>query len=71
MDLWSVWDKVRCPTLALRGSQSDLLLAETAAEMQRRGPRAKVVEFAGVGHAPALMSKDQVRAVSEFLFASD
>lgn len=69
MDLWSVWDKVRCPTLALRGSQSDLLLAETAEEMQRRGPRAKVAEFPGVGHAPALMSNDQIRAVSEFLFA--
>jgi hypothetical protein len=26
-----------------------------------------VVEFAGVGHAPALMSEDQIAAVKRFL----
>ena len=35
--------------------------------MTERGPRAKLVEFAGVGHAPTLIAADQVEAVSQFL----
>jgi pimeloyl-ACP methyl ester carboxylesterase len=67
IDLWSVWDKVQCPTLVLRGAQSDLLLAETAEEMTRRGPKARVVEFENVGHAPALMSREQIGVIRNFL----
>jgi pimeloyl-ACP methyl ester carboxylesterase len=69
IDLWSVWDKVQCPTLVLRGAQSDMLLAKTAQEMTHRGPKAQVVEFANVGHAPALMSRDQIGVISSFLAA--
>jgi pimeloyl-ACP methyl ester carboxylesterase len=65
--LWPFWDQVRCPTLLLRGADSDLLLAETAQEMTRRGPKAKLVEFAGVGHAPMLMAEDQIAVVRDFL----
>ena len=65
--LWPFWDQVRCPTLLLRGADSDLLLAETAQEMTRRGPKARLVEFAGVGHAPMLMTQDQISVVKEFL----
>ena len=67
LDLWSLYDAVRCPTLLLRGAQSDLLTRETAAEMQRRGPKAKVVEIPGVGHAPTLMHPDQIAIVRDFL----
>jgi pimeloyl-ACP methyl ester carboxylesterase len=35
--------------------------------MTERGPRARLVEFPGVGHAPMLVQPDQVRAVREFL----
>ena len=65
-DLWPLWDKVRCPTLVLRGAQSDLLSAQTAAAMAARGPHARVVEFAGVGHAPMLMDPLQVETVTAF-----
>jgi pimeloyl-ACP methyl ester carboxylesterase len=65
--LWPVWDAISCATLALRGKESDLLLRETAEEMTRRGPRARLVEFDGVGHAPALMAEDQITVVKEFL----
>lgn len=67
VDLWKYWDAIRCPTLMLRGAASDLLLKETAAEMQTRGPRPRMIEFAGVGHAPMLMADDQIQAVREFL----
>jgi len=65
--LWQVWDQIHAPTLLLRGKDSDLLLDETARDMTRRGPKARLVEFAGVGHAPMLMAPDQIAVVREFL----
>lgn len=67
MELWKYYDAIRCPTLLLRGEQSDLLRRETAQEMSRRGPRAKVMEIPGVGHAPTLIHADQIAMVKEFL----
>ena len=69
IDLWPVWDQIRCPVLVLRGIDSDLLLPATAAEMTRRGPKAEVIEVDGTGHAPALMAKDQIAIVSAWLNA--
>ena len=66
-NLWGVWDQIRCPTLVLRGAQSDLLSHETAEAMTTRGPRARLVEFAKVGHAPMLLARDQVDIVVDFL----
>jgi pimeloyl-ACP methyl ester carboxylesterase len=67
MELWPLWDVIRCPTLVLRGAQSDLLTKETCAQMVQRGPKAQVVEIPGVGHAPTLMHDDQIRIVRDFL----
>jgi pimeloyl-ACP methyl ester carboxylesterase len=66
LELWTLYDAVRCPTLVLRGELSDLLLRETADEMTRRGPRAKVVEIRGVGHAPTLLHPEQIAIVRDF-----
>jgi pimeloyl-ACP methyl ester carboxylesterase len=65
--LWAAYDAIRCPTLLMRGAQSDLLTHETAQEMTRRGPKANLVEIAGVGHAPTLMHGDQIAIVQKFL----
>ncbi len=67
--LWQIYDSLRCPTLLLRGAQSDLLSAETAQAMGQRGPKARLVQFEGVGHAPTLVAADQRQAVREFLLA--
>lgn len=67
VDLWQTYEAIRCPTLLLRGAQSDLLGRDTAVQMTQRGPRARLTEFAGVGHAPMLMSADQIGVVREFL----
>ncbi|HXU50559.1 MAG TPA: alpha/beta hydrolase [Casimicrobiaceae bacterium] len=69
-DLWGYWDAIRCPTLVLRGLESDLLSAATARAMAARGPRAALREFAGVGHAPMLMDAGQIAAVADFLEAT-
>lgn len=65
--LWQLYDSITAQTLLLRGADSDLLSRETAAQMTQRGPKARVVEFAGVGHAPTLIADDQVQAVTGFL----
>jgi pimeloyl-ACP methyl ester carboxylesterase len=67
VDLWPVWDQIRCPVLVLRGAESELLLAETAEEMTRRGPGAEVIQIDGTGHAPALMAKAQIEIVRDWL----
>ena len=66
-DLWGLWDAIRASTLVLRGAQSDLLSASTAAEMVARGPRPALIEFPGVGHAPMLLSADQIEPVQRFI----
>jgi pimeloyl-ACP methyl ester carboxylesterase len=65
--LWQLYDQISARTLVTRGAQSDLLTAQTAAEMTQRGPRARIVEFAGVGHAPTFVAPDQVAAATSFL----
>ncbi len=69
VSLWPVYDAIRCPTLVMRGAQSDLLLHETALEMGRRGPQAEVVEIPGVGHAPMMLDEPQIGIVRSFLLA--
>ena len=70
-NLWPLWDAITCPALVLRGAQSDLLSHEVAREMSARGPKPRVVEFAGVGHAPMLLGPDQYNSVVEFLRSGD
>ncbi len=67
IDLWPLWSAVRVPTLLLRGAESDLLARETALAMTQRGPRARLVEVPGVGHAPMLLEASQIDPVVDFL----
>ncbi|MDY7544761.1 alpha/beta hydrolase [Glaciimonas sp. Gout2] len=69
--LWAAYDAIQCPTLLIRGDQSDLLSHEVALSMTQRGPKAKLVEFAGVGHAPTLLHADQIAVISDFLFGQE
>ncbi|MDE2368483.1 MAG: alpha/beta fold hydrolase [Burkholderiales bacterium] len=68
--LWQVYDHLSCPTLLLRGGDSDLLSSATAQAMAQRGPKAQLHEFAGVGHAPTLIQPEQRAVVREFLLRS-
>lgn len=67
--LWHAYDALKIPVLVLRGAESDLLARATADAMAERGPRARVQEVAGVGHAPTLVQPDQIAVVREFLLA--
>jgi pimeloyl-ACP methyl ester carboxylesterase len=67
--LWQMYEAIAARTLVLRGAESDLLSPATAQRMTECGPRARCVEFAGVGHAPTLVAADQVAVVRDFLLA--
>lgn len=66
VDFCPLYDQIQCPTLLLRGAESDLLSPAVAEEMTQRGPRARLVEFAGVGHAPTLLHEDQLQPILNF-----
>jgi pimeloyl-ACP methyl ester carboxylesterase len=68
--LWAAYDAIRCPTLLVRGEQSDLLSPATAEEMTRRGPKAKLVQLPDVGHAPTFVQPGQIAIAREFLIGS-
>jgi pimeloyl-ACP methyl ester carboxylesterase len=67
MLLWKAYQAITCPTLLVRGAESDLLSAETARQMTQSGPKAKLAELAGVGHAPTFLHIDQIKIVTDFL----
>jgi pimeloyl-ACP methyl ester carboxylesterase len=65
--LWAAYDRLQCPTLLLRGADSDLLSPATAQAMTERGPHAQLHTFTGVGHAPTLVAAEQRAVVRRFL----
>jgi len=67
IELWPLWHAVTCPVLLFRGCESDVLLPETVARMQTEGPPLNVIDWPGVGHAPALMDRQQIEAVADWL----
>jgi pimeloyl-ACP methyl ester carboxylesterase len=67
VDLWSLWNRVSCPVLTIRGVLSELLTAEVAGKMTETGPKARLVEIPGFGHCPSLMDDEQIDLVSDFL----
>ncbi|GBD41230.1 hypothetical protein HRbin39_00609 [bacterium HR39] len=65
--LWDGCDALACPVLVLRGEASPGLPRGTLATMCARRPGVEAVEFAGIGHAPALMDRAQIDVVAAFL----
>ena len=65
--LWSVYDQIQAQVLLIHGQDSDLLLPSTALAMTGRGPRARLVEWAGIGHAPTLTAPEQIEVLADFL----
>ena len=67
LNLWKFYDSISIKTLLLRGMKSEILNKKHALEMNKRGPKPKLIEFKGVGHAPTLMRTDQLNAIRTFL----
>jgi pimeloyl-ACP methyl ester carboxylesterase len=66
--LWLAFDAIQADTLVVHGEQSDLLSHQTVKEMSQRGPKPRIVEVIGVGHAPTFIKSDQIQIVHDFLF---
>lgn len=69
--LWPYYDAVRCPTFLLRGGVSDLVSADTARELETRGPRARHVDVPGAGHTPMLLDDAAELAPLQRFFEED
>ena len=67
MTLWSYWDAIKTPIMAIRGVNSDFLPAFLLGEMKRRAPQLVAYEVADTGHMPMLMSAQEIDAVTRFL----
>ena len=65
--LWGLYDQIRAQVLLIRGQESDLLTEATALAMTTRGPRAQLVQWPGVGHAPTLTAPEQIDVLATFL----
>jgi len=67
LELWSAWESIRCPTLVLRGANSEVLRRDTVERMRASGPPTHVAELPDIGHAPSLMAQEQIEIVRDFL----
>lgn len=65
--LWDAWYRIHCPVLLLRGEESTVFPSHVARTMRDVKPAAQLVEFAACGHAPALMSREQIEVVRDFV----
>lgn len=68
--VWALYEQIRAEVLLIRGLESDLLTETTAQAMTQRGPRARLVQWAHVGHAPTLTEPRQMAEVAGFLLGS-
>lgn len=70
-NLWPMWGALaKLPTLAIRGSNSDILSVATLARMQREKPAAlTVLVVPNRGHAPLLDEPECLAAIDAFLEA--
>ncbi len=64
IDLWPLWSAIACPTLIIRGADSDILSPEIAKRMLETQPRAALVDIPGAGHT---VPGDQPQAFMETL----
>lgn len=66
IDISDIWQQVACPSLVIRGAQSDLLTEANAEQMIQR-PNTQLAVVEGVGHAPMLMDPEQIALVNQYL----
>ncbi len=70
IDLWEPLERITCPTLVVRGAESDILSPEIAKKMVERLPNARLVEVPGAGHSvPGDRPDEFARVLRTFLDA--
>ena len=66
MAMWHAFKQIHIPMLIVRGGNSDLLSAQTVAQMCKVNPYARSIEIPNVGHAPAFVKPEQIALAKEF-----
>jgi pimeloyl-ACP methyl ester carboxylesterase len=70
IDLWPAWQALACPTLLVRGVESDILTADIATKMIEAQPKARLVDVADAGHTvPGDQPEVFQKLLREFLAA--
>jgi len=69
LDLWVPYARIACPTLIVRGADSDILPRATMTRMCTVLRGATSVEIPNVGHAPSLTEPESLAAIREFFKA--
>lgn len=67
LDVWDAYDALTAKTLLLRGETSDVLAPAVAQEMTQRGPKPRLIQYSGTGHAPTLASEQEISDLRKFL----
>ena len=68
IDLWEPLSRITCPTLIVRGAESDVLSPDVAKRMLEVLPGGRLVEVAGAAHTvPGDKPEEFARAVRSFL----
>lgn len=67
LNLEKYWVNVKCPTLLLRGAESDIIPARAVDVMRQSLPELECVEIPGVGHAPSLLFDSETRPILEWM----
>ena len=67
-ELWECWERLRCPTLLVRGAMSRLFVIEAANRLLQRLPTARFVEVPAAGHrVPQDNPAGFIRVLEQFL----
>jgi pimeloyl-ACP methyl ester carboxylesterase len=70
--LWNEFDALaRVPMLVIRGTNSDILSAETLAAMTARHPGMESIEVPNEGHVPLLEGEEMIRRLIQFVAACE
>jgi len=69
--LWPALQRLQCPTLVVRGMESDVLSETQARRMVEVLPHGELVAVPGVGHAPTLMEPVALAALARLLGAGE
>lgn len=67
VDLWYLWQKVKCPVLVIHGKNSDMLLSEHVQRMQRTHSQVALLEIENAGHAPILFDCSEHEQIDDWL----
>lgn len=67
IELWSLWKMINQPCLVIHGLESDLLTTDITQRMRETHPLMELFTINGVGHAPSLMTGEQIEPIVNFL----